>query len=389
MIIPNHTITQNKIFRIFIITLVAGCCLISIKKAEAAVISLSPNSKQVTYEETFLVDVRLNSEQKVVNAVQATIQYPTTSLEVVDISRGGSFLTLWPQEPTYDNKTGIISFAGGIPNGSLVTDGKIITITFKAKTSSLVDVSFIKDSTSVHLNDGVGTAVPVQFVVGTYTVAPTALIAVTSPTHPQEDVWYSNNSPVLRWNVQTDAEYSYTISTDPNQKPDDHREIQIGEVSYHDLSDGVYYFLLKERVPNKDWVLVGTRRVMIDTQPPLLIQTSIGRDNSIQNNQYFLVFATNDVASGVDHYEVVEGTTKSNPAVSPFILKDQTLKQTLIVYAIDKAGNKVACVLRGQLVARKSSTTTLYCLGLALVFVVAILTIVWCSKRRHKKKSSP
>jgi len=66
------------------------------------------------------------------------------------------------------------------------------------------------------------------------------------------------------------------------------------------------------------------------------------------NNQYFLVFNTQDKQSGVDHYEIHESIRKRTridtkdwvEAESPYLLKDQELKSYIYVKAVDKAGNE-------------------------------------------------
>ena len=65
--------------------------------ADASIISANPQDKVFATGETFLVEIHLNSEKEIINAVEATITYPTNLLEVVKISKGGSFLSLWAQ----------------------------------------------------------------------------------------------------------------------------------------------------------------------------------------------------------------------------------------------------------------------------------------------------
>ena len=135
-----------------------------------SVISVNPQYKEFATGETFLAEIHLNSEKEVINAVEARISYPTDLLEVVKISQGGSFLTLWIQEPTVEESAGIISFAGGIPGGSLVLDGKIATITFRTKISGVGEVAFDDNNSKVLLNDGLGTATQLETISGIYTI---------------------------------------------------------------------------------------------------------------------------------------------------------------------------------------------------------------------------
>jgi hypothetical protein len=92
----------------------------------------------------------------------------------------------------------------------------------------------------------------------------------------------------------------------------------------------------------------------------------ITRDSSIFDNKWFLVFATQDKGSGIDHYEILE--TRSNIKAilinkkiflnyfkkqwkigeSPYMLNDQKLQSYIFVKAIDKAGNERIVKLKPQ-----------------------------------------
>lgn len=368
-------------------TVLAGLVLLT-NGAKAAVLSVSPASKTLNYGESLLVDIRLSSEQKVVNAVQATITFPTTVLSVVDVSRGGSFLSMWPQEPVVDAKAGTISFAAGIPNGSLVTDGKVLTIIFRAKVSGTITVGFNQATTGVYLNDGLGTKADTSFFVGTYQVTPLVFIPITSPTHPKEDAWYADHNPVLEWEAKQGADYSYVLSADPAELPDTHGEVVVGRVTYSDLADGVYYFILRQKLPGKDWVVVGSRRVMIDTVSPLPFKPLISQDSALFDGRYFVTFSTTDIISGLDYYDVVEGGQTFTHQRSPYLLKDQSRRQLIIVRAVDKAGNRRDIALNGTLPqAPRRLSSTIWYGGIALA-ILLLLSIFFLIKKQTKGKQN-
>ena len=68
------------------------------------------------------------------------------------------------------------------------------------------------------------------------------------------------------------------------------------------------------------------------------------RDPSIFNNQWFIVFSTEDKDSGVDHYQVCE-LFKCASAESPFLLKNQTPFYYIVVKAYDMNGNFTSSTL--------------------------------------------
>lgn len=76
-----------------------------------------------------------------------------------------------------------------------------------------------------------------------------------------------------------------------------------------------------------------------DTKPPEAFKAVIGRDKSLFDGRYFVTFATRDGESGMYFYTVEEGSREAETAVSPYLLKDQSLKLRIIVRAYDQAGN--------------------------------------------------
>ncbi len=83
-----------------------------------------------------------------------------------------------------------------------------------------------------------------------------------------------------------------------------------------------------------------------DTESPESFAPAISRDDSIANGKWFVVFATQDKASGIDHYEIREFRQRFfdifqrwSQAESPYILQDQELRSYVFVKTVDKAGN--------------------------------------------------
>ncbi len=81
----------------------------------------------------------------------------------------------------------------------------------------------------------------------------------------------------------------------------------------------------------------------IDSPEHFTVQRA--RDIHVFNNQWFIVFNTQDKGSGIDHYEIAETPdSQANPqfvrATSPVVLHDQTLRSLVYVKAVDRAGNE-------------------------------------------------
>jgi hypothetical protein len=86
-----------------------------------------------------------------------------------------------------------------------------------------------------------------------------------------------------------------------------------------------------------------------DNEPPETFMPEIASSPDIFDGQWFLVFATQDKISGIDHYEVKEGWGGFNVAESPYLLKNQNLDKKISVKAVDKNGNERTIVLPAKI----------------------------------------
>lgn len=136
-----------------------------------------------------------------------------------------------------------------------------------------------------------------------------------------------------------------------------------------------------------------------DNDLPEPFTPHIARDSTIFDGEWFLVYATQDKGSGIDHYEIHETTriqilkdtkeilprkdAKWVVAESPYSLRDQKLQSYIFVKAVDMVGNERIAVLPPQkpLIWYKNYTIwTIIILGVLLAY--AIWRILW---RRYKK----
>ncbi|PIS22373.1 hypothetical protein COT50_02310 [candidate division WWE3 bacterium CG08_land_8_20_14_0_20_41_10] len=133
----------------------------------AAVLYLEPAEGNYYHGDTFITNLRVDTENECINTIEANLNFSQDALETVDFSQGNSILTLWLKPPIIEQKSGLVSFIGGIPGGYcgiLPGDpgesnllGRII---FKIKEvsgdSTSAKVEFL-ESSQVLLNDGFGT----------------------------------------------------------------------------------------------------------------------------------------------------------------------------------------------------------------------------------------
>jgi len=372
----------QKILKIQFLILSIYCFLFIVSSVDAATLYLSPDSQNIYQDNSFIVEVRLDSEGEEINTAEVNIMYSSDLLELVEINNGDSILTLWPKEPLIQN--GNISFIAGMPNGFQGQDGLIIRLIFRGKGIGEGIVNF-EESSRVLLNDGQGTETQLNLSEGNYQVIEKleGLPIVSSKTHPDQDKWYSETTLHLHWYLEEGIEYSYLMSYDPLAEPDGIADIPegelvwMGDIEYKGLEDGIYYFHLKQATRNKqselEWGPKVTFRTMIDTSLPEEFELQI---TEIEEKNY-LVFATRDETSGIEYYEVQEGKQESKKAISPYLLEDQKLGKGIIkVKAIDKAGNERITEIKPPFKINWEDIIIL------LLILIGIGIILWLVKKR-------
>ncbi|MFH1078163.1 MAG: cohesin domain-containing protein [Patescibacteria group bacterium] len=92
---------------------------------------------------------------------------------------------------------------------------------------------------------------------------------------------------------------------------------------------------------------VSTVPSVNDEERPESFAPEISHDPNLLDNQWFVVFVTQDKGRGIERYEVKETKhrisgmfAKWTTADSPYLLQDQKLRSTVFVKAVDKAGHE-------------------------------------------------
>lgn len=165
------------------------CLLFAASDAWAARVYLDPDRGTFGLGDTFIMSVRLETEDECINTTSVTIEYPQETLDLVDFSKGKSMLTLWVDEPTPGEDVGKLVFSGGVPGGycgrvegdpaqSNILARVVFKVTQATQKSAIVRVA---PSSEVYLSDGLGTRVAVTTGDAQFTIVP-------YPTVP-ENVW--------------------------------------------------------------------------------------------------------------------------------------------------------------------------------------------------------
>jgi hypothetical protein len=163
---------------------------------------------------------------------------------------------------------------------------------------------------------------------------------LSSTRIPVEDIWYTTNTFDIRWEQKPDMEYSYLLTMDPTQLPDDVPESLIENIQYEGLADGIYYFVLKFRQVGGEWQNVITRRAMIDSSPPQFNDLRIIEKTDSYGLQKNLFYSVIDDTSGVFQVTLKEKEQNQYPISSPWEIEKKWLTgQSLELLATDRAGN--------------------------------------------------
>ena len=154
------------IFIIFLITPIV---------AQGATLYFEPISANYYLEDVFTVEIKIDTKEQKINAVNIGLFFNKDSLEIKDFSKGGSILTFWPEEPIISSQEGSISFIGGIPNG-FQGKGVLGRIIFKVH-GLIQDYAKIEfsEKSQVLLNDGLGTPVDIVTEKAIFNILPERL----------------------------------------------------------------------------------------------------------------------------------------------------------------------------------------------------------------------
>jgi len=356
---------QTRNFRVSLAFLFGVGLALLPQVVAAASLYFSPSSGSYNVGQTFSVSVYVSSADQAMNAASGVISFPSDKLEVVSFSKVGSIFNLWVQEPSFSNSDGTVNFEGIVLNpGFTGASGKILTVTFRVKAAGSALVSF--SSGSVLANDGKGTNLLTG--LGSATLAfnltpsgpqapestsPSVIVGtplapkISSPTHPDPGNWYNNSNPKFIWQVPNDiTAVKILYDKYSNSLPRVLYTSPISEKQLEDIKDGVWYFHVQFKNDN-GWGAVSHFRFQIDTEPPAPFKIKFIDGSETDNPSPAISFFTTDSLSGVDHYSVKIGDgdffNVSSGIISegaPYVLPRQFPgKHTIIVKAIDKAGN--------------------------------------------------
>ncbi len=317
--------------------------------AAAAGASLNISPAGGTYQVGGLLDVSfvVDTGGESINAVAADVLFPPDKLQVVNPVASTSFISVWVAPPAYSNTDGTIHFQGGLPNPGIKTSGGVIsTVSFRVKAPGRAIIKYAPTS-KVLRNDGEGTNILTSTSSAEFTlkIPPPAGPLVSSPTHPDQNLWYNNPQVQLTWEPAENAGgYSSSFDQTAKSTPDETVDTTSTATSVKASSDGVWYFHLRAKTDS--WGGTTSYPIQIDTTPPAAYTPKLDRDVVTVQDSGTLRFLTSDAASGIDHYEVKEVTNDTSTSTlfveagSPYTISQHPAgNYEYIVRAFDRAGN--------------------------------------------------
>lgn len=354
---------------------------------EAAYLSTSPASGSYSVGDSFAVNILVSSPDQAVNAVSGSLIFPADKLQITSISKVGSVVNFWVQEPSYSNSTGSADFEGVILNpGYTGVNGKVMAVNFRTKASGIASISYAAGS--ILANDGNGTNIldsnglrgsqiaisilgPQVESESTETTpqvfsGPLAPI-IKSSTHPNPSDWYSEKTAKFSWEVPEGIN-SVRLLYDrfPNSRPTVVYTPVVAEKELKDLDDGTWYFHAQFR-DSQGWGSVAHYRFQIDTKTPDKFQIKFVDGENTENPFPVALFNTTDSGSGIEYYKVKIGDgdfvtlnkeeVESNPYTLP---AGPSGKKTVLVQAFDRAGNYETSVTELNIEALSAPTVTDY-----------------------------
>lgn len=335
--------------------------------AFAANIILSPSNISTKVGKTFSVDVLVNNNKDPINAASALLSFPADVLSVTSISKTGSFISLWAEEPTFSNTAGTVNFEGVALNpGFSGATGKVVTVTFKSKQAG--NINILVKSGSVLANDGNATnvlgttagafividegddtpsqtsAIEKPVIVKTSQAVTGSIPVITSSTHPDSTKWYSSRDASFEWSVPSNVLAVKTLYSDKETAiPTKVFDPPITNRSFTTDGDGVMYMHVQFK-NGSVWGATSHYKFQIDTEGPESLTASFPDGNVTTNLTPSISIVASDKLSGVDHFTMsIDGGELVKYAIDPSNLyhlpKQVSGKHAVVIGAVDLAGN--------------------------------------------------
>jgi hypothetical protein len=151
----------------------------------------------------------------------------------------------------------------------------------------------------------------------------------------------------------------------------------LAQLNYEDLNITILEKNIQGELNNEWYKLLNA-----DKTPPSKINVTLGRDESVFDNKYFISFTGEDHESGVKLYEIKEGHTGFVVSESPYVLRDQSLNSSLWIKVSDHAGNYKIVEFDPKEIGKAVSRNRYF---VSIVIILAIIMGLYIKKRNNEK----
>jgi LPXTG-motif cell wall-anchored protein len=142
--------------------ILGGLLLLALRLRQPGTASISAPKQSVAVGRSVTVPIILDTNGLNINAAEVFLNFNSKLLQVDSVSKDDSIFSIWVTgQPSFNNQSGEISFAGGIPTPGFTGRGRIGSVTFTAKQAARTELVF-DSRTQALLNDGQGTSVSLR-----------------------------------------------------------------------------------------------------------------------------------------------------------------------------------------------------------------------------------
>lgn len=157
---------------------------------------------------------------------------------------------------------------------------------------------------------------------------PPPTVQVSSPTHPEQDIWFSNDDPSFLWDPVPDADgYSYLLDQISSTTPDTTIDSTTTGQTYTDLADGIWHFHIRVKTPG-GWGDATHYRVKVDctapSSPSITSSTHPDQDTDYPDDDPSFSWSTPSDTSGISGYSCL---LDQNPLTTPDQVENTSANQ--------------------------------------------------------------
>lgn len=210
----------------------------------AARIFFNPPSSYLNIEDSFEVNIFIDTENEDINALEGKLTFPSHLLDLEKIYEKNSIISFWIEKPHLKNSS--IIFSGIIPGGYLGEKGSLFSLIFKTKKEGS---DFLKiDSIKSLIHDGAGTETKTKKSEFSFSISKdidqTSKVSLDDQTPPEPF------TPIISKNDKIfDGKYFLVFSTKDKDSGIDRYEIKEGQKGTFTIAKSPY--LLKNQKLDK------------------------------------------------------------------------------------------------------------------------------------------